>query len=82
MTGLNVYERWPLALTIFRWTFSVLVFFFLSSVLVLFIFTLRSVLTNVTTYERMKNKFLNKITESDSDLASVQSEDPEYEKLQ
>lgn len=68
-------------MSIFRWVFSSFLLFFLICLVAMIIFSLRSILTNVTTYQRMKNRFLNKTTVSGSDLASNQSEEFEYEKL-
>lgn len=46
-------------------------------------FTFRSVITNVTTYERIKNKFLNQSSlTSESEIVSMESDEEGENKMQ
>lgn len=83
---LTGYEIWKddKTIEIVRWVYSALLFIFAVSVFCLLAFTTRSVITNVTTYERFKSKFINKTSlTSESEIVSMDSGDEEkQEKLQ
>lgn len=43
---------------------------------------MRSMFSNITTYERMKNKFLNKSNITESDMGSIESDLESNNKLE